>query len=94
MGAQEMAHRSARDAQLKAMRFPMRRFRPGQRELAEAMYRASKRGVCLLAQAPTGIGKPSAACSRCSRPAPSSVDKIFFLAAKTRGASWRSMRCR
>ncbi|MES2350915.1 MAG: ATP-dependent DNA helicase, partial [Pseudomonadota bacterium] len=38
---QEMAHRAERDLQLKAMRFPHADFRPGQRQLAEAMYKAS-----------------------------------------------------
>ena len=83
---QELAHRAARDEQLKAMRFPHADFRPGQRQLAEAMYKASNRRVCLLAQAPTGIGKTvgslfpmlKGACAH-------GVDKVFFLAAKTSG---------
>jgi hypothetical protein len=41
---QELAHRAARDEQLRALRFPHAGFRPGQRELAEAMYKASARG--------------------------------------------------
>ena len=83
---QELAHRAARDEQLKAMQFPHPDFRPGQRQLAEAMYKASNRRVCLLAQAPTGIGKTvgslfpmlKGACAH-------GVDKVFFLAAKTSG---------
>jgi hypothetical protein len=61
---QEMAHRAERDLQLKAMRFPT-----AISARASASWRkpctAPASAVCLLAQAPTGIGKPSAACSRC-----------------------------
>ena len=53
---QEQAHRGARDAALAALRFP-HEFRSGQRELAVAAYRKARDGGCLLAQAPTGIGK-------------------------------------
>jgi len=83
---QEMAHRAERDVQLKAMRFPYGDFRPGQRQLAEAMYRASNRGVCLLAQAPTGIGKTVGSLfPMLKASAEHGIDKIFFLAAKTSG---------
>jgi Rad3-related DNA helicase len=83
---QEMAHREERDLQLKAMRFPHADFRPGQRQLAEAMYRASNRGVCLLAQAPTGIGKTVGSLfPMLKASAEHGVDKVFFLAAKTSG---------
>ncbi|MFN3887431.1 MAG: PD-(D/E)XK nuclease family protein, partial [Aquabacterium sp.] len=46
--AQEAAHRQARDAALQQLRFPHGEFRVGQRELAEAVYRAAVRGRCLL----------------------------------------------
>ncbi|WP_371857276.1 helicase C-terminal domain-containing protein [Duganella callida] len=83
---QEMAHRAERDAQLRAMRFPYGDFRPGQRQLAEAMYRASNRKVCLLAQAPTGIGKSVGSLFPMLKAcAEHEVDKVFFLAAKTSG---------
>lgn len=82
----EMEHRAARDVQLKAMRFPHADFRPGQRQLAEAMYKASNRGVCLLAQAPTGIGKTVGSLfPMLKASAEHGVDKVFFLAAKTSG---------
>ena len=54
---QEAAHRRARDEALAALAFPMPSFQAGQRELAEAVYRAVRAGRCLMAQAPTGIGK-------------------------------------
>jgi DNA excision repair protein ERCC-2 len=83
---QEMAHRSARDGALLAMSFPHASFRPGQRALAEALFMASKHGDCLLAQAPTGIGKTIGSLFPLLKAsAPHRLDKIFFLAAKTSG---------
>ena len=55
--AQEGAHRLRRDAHLTRLTFPHAAFRPGQRELAEAVFRTGRSGGCLLAEAPTGIGK-------------------------------------
>jgi len=54
---QDSAHCIARDAPLSKLPFPPGEFRAGQRELAEAAYRVSTHDRCLLAQAPTGIGK-------------------------------------
>ncbi|RZJ25058.1 MAG: ATP-dependent DNA helicase [Haliea sp.] len=81
----EMAHRSARDAGLTALVFPHAGFRPGQRELAEAVYRTASAGRCLLAQAPTGIGKTIGTVFPLLKAAPGQLDKLFFLAAKTPG---------
>lgn len=82
----EAVHRQARDAALAAMAFPHGEFRPGQRRLAEAVYRASRLGRDLLAQAPTGIGKTVGtlfpALKAC---AGERLDKVFFLAAKSPG---------
>lgn len=83
---QEQAHRSARDAALAAMVFPHAAFRPGQRELAEAVYRAAARGRMLLAQAPTGIGKTVGTLFPVLKACPTKgIDKVFYLAAKTTG---------
>lgn len=83
---QEMSHRRARDLALTQMTFPHATFRPGQRQLAEAMYKASKRGCALLAQAPTGIGKTIGSLfPMLKASAAHQLDKIFFLAAKTSG---------
>jgi Rad3-related DNA helicase len=85
---QELAHRTARDEQLRALRFPHADFRPGQRQLAEAMYKASARGCSLLAQAPTGIGKSIGSIfPMLKASAEHGLDKVFFLAAKTSGRS-------
>lgn len=82
----ELAHRAARDAALRTLRFPHADFRPGQRELAEAMFKASARSCALLAQAPTGIGKSVGSLFPLLKAAAAhGLDKIFFLAAKTSG---------
>jgi DNA excision repair protein ERCC-2 len=83
---QELSHRAARDDALAALGFPHPDLRPGQRQLAEAVYKANASGRCLLAQAPTGIGKtvgslfPVLKAARQQR-----IDKVLFLAAKTPG---------
>jgi len=83
---QELAHRASRDAQLASMTFPHADFRPGQRQLAEAMYKASSRGCGLLAQAPTGIGKTVGSLfPMLKATAAHGLDKLFFLAAKVPG---------
>lgn len=82
----EMQHRNARDAGIRALAFPHENFRTGQRELAEAVYKANQRACALLAQAPTGIGKTIASIFPSLKSAEKQgVDKIFFLAAKTSG---------
>ncbi|MDN3921091.1 ATP-dependent DNA helicase [Roseateles violae] len=82
----QIAHREARDAALAALRFPFDGFRQGQRPLAEAVYRAAAGGRCLLAQAPTGIGKTVGTLFPQLKATPAQrLDKIFFLAAKTSG---------
>jgi DNA excision repair protein ERCC-2 len=83
---QESAHRAARDAGLGRLAFPHEGFRPGQRELAQAVYRAAAGRRCLLAQAPTGIGKTVATLFPLLKAQPAQkIDKLFFLTAKTSG---------
>ena len=83
---QQLAHRTARDAALQALCFPFGDFRAGQRPLAEAVYRAAQGGRCLLAQAPTGIGKTMGTLFPLLKAAAlQKLDKIFFLTAKTSG---------
>ena len=84
--AQEMAHRAARDQALSALRFPHDDFRTGQRQLAEAVYKAACTGTTLMAQAPTGIGKTLGTLFPQLKAFPGQrLDKLFFLAAKTSG---------
>ena len=54
---QELEHRKGRDDALAALGFPHPAFRTGQRELAAAVYKGAATGRCVMAQAPTGIGK-------------------------------------
>ena len=83
---QELAHRAARDSALAALAFPHAAFRPGQRDLAEAVYRSAAGSRCLMAQAPTGIGKTIGTIFPVLKAAPrQQLDKVFFLAAKTPG---------
>jgi DNA excision repair protein ERCC-2 len=83
--AQELVHRDARDRWLGALRFPHPTFRPGQRDMSKAVYRAARDGGCLMAQAPTGIGKTMASVFGALKAAPTQLDKVFFLCAKTAG---------
>ena len=88
---QEMQHRIARDTTLQSMKFPHTGFRVGQRDLAEAVYKAAAQNRCLMAQAPTGIGKtigtlfPLLKAAGAASTQTNALDKIFYLAAKTSG---------
>lgn len=82
----ELAHRQARDAALEKLAFPYGEFRSGQRELAVSVYRTARDGRCLMAQAPTGIGKTLGTLFPLLKAGPGSgLDKVFFLAAKGSG---------
>lgn len=82
----ELAQRAQRNAELDALRFPFADFRHGQRELAASVYNAQRKGCCLLAQAPTGIGKTIASLFPALKACPGQkIDKLFFLTAKTSG---------
>ena len=83
---QELAHRRARDQAMAALVFPHPDFRPGQRRLAESVYKAVSTGRCLMAQAPTGIGKTLGTVFPMLKAMPAQqLDKLFFLTAKTPG---------
>ncbi|WP_407297599.1 ATP-dependent DNA helicase [Stutzerimonas zhaodongensis] len=83
---QELAHRAERDQALRTMTFPFGEFRNGQRQLAEAVYKAACTGTHLMAQAPTGIGKTLATLFPQLKAFPGQqIDKLFFLTAKTSG---------
>ena len=83
---QELAHRAARNHELKHLNFPHPEFRTGQRNLAESVYKAAKLERCLMVQATTGIGKTLGTLFPLLKAMPESkLDKIFFLTAKTSG---------
>ncbi|MGE6607476.1 ATP-dependent DNA helicase [Halomonas sp. NPDC076908] len=83
---QEADHRQRRDSALRILNFPHAAFRPGQRELAESVYKSASTGRCLLAQAPTGIGKTIATLFPMLSAMPrQQLDRIAFLTMKTPG---------
>ncbi len=83
---QETAHRAARDQALQGLPFPPGSFRAGQRGLAEAVYRSAVNGRCLLAQAPTGIGKTIGTLFPMLRAMPGQgLDKVAYLTCKNTG---------
>jgi Rad3-related DNA helicase len=83
---QEAAHAEARRDALEALRFPHSEFRTGQRALAEAVWRAGAHGRCLVAQAPTGIGKTMGTLFPLLKAWPGrDLDKVYFLTAKGSG---------
>ena len=83
---QELAHREARNQAAQALRFPHPDFRPGQRHLAESVFKAVSTGRCLMAQATTGIGKTLGTLFPMLKAlAPQKLDKVLFLTAKTPG---------
>ncbi|MEA3159223.1 MAG: excision repair protein [Gammaproteobacteria bacterium] len=84
--AQETAHQTTRNAALLHLAFPYSDFHAGQRVLAEAAYKASHLGQCVLAQAPTGIGKTVGTLFPLLKAmGKGKLDKIFYLAAKSTG---------
>ena len=83
---QEALHRGARDAALQTLAFPRQAFRTGQRALAEAVYKAAANQRCLLAQAPTGIGKTVGTLFPLLRAMPlHGIDKLAYLTCKGTG---------
>ncbi|MDN3638629.1 ATP-dependent DNA helicase [Simiduia curdlanivorans] len=80
----ELLLRQDRDNNLRALNFPFPDFQRGQRQLAENIYQAIKSERCLLAEAPTGIGKTLASLFPVLK-AGEKLDKIFYLCAKTPG---------
>lgn len=88
---QEAAHRLARQVALAALGFPHPDFRPGQRELAEAVWRSATSGQPLLVEAPTGIGKTVGtvfpALKAMATEGKLALDKLYFLTAKSSGRS-------
>ncbi|MEO8937707.1 MAG: ATP-dependent DNA helicase [Burkholderiaceae bacterium] len=82
----ETEHRAARDEAFASMAFPYPSFRTGQRELAEAVFRGARSGRCVVAQAPTGIGKTVGTLFPLLKGcAFERIDKVFFLTAKGTG---------
>ncbi|MDR1261918.1 MAG: ATP-dependent DNA helicase [Oscillospiraceae bacterium] len=79
-----LSWRAARDESLRGMRFPYPEPRPGQRAFAAHVRQAIISKRRLFAEAPTGIGKTSAALVPSVRALASGyTEQVFFLTART-----------
>jgi DNA excision repair protein ERCC-2 len=75
-----------RDQAIRDFDFPYAAYRPGQREMAVAVYKTIRQKALLFIQAPTGVGKTIAALFPAIKAVGLGlVSKIFFLTAKTPG---------
>jgi len=75
-----------REASIERLIFPFKGYRPGQREMAVAVYRTVRDGGQALVQAATGIGKTIAALFPAVKGLPlAPAGKIFYLTARTTG---------
>ena len=73
-----------RDSSIRETQFPFGSYRPGQRELAVAVYQTIKHKQKLFAQAPTGIGKTMGTLFPALKAmAEGLTTQIFYLTAKT-----------
>ena len=83
---QELGHQARRNAALVKLQFPFQGFRPGQRDLAEAIYRTSLHSRSLLVEAATGLGKTIATLFPVLKAWPTKhFHKVFFLSARNTG---------
>ena len=83
---EQIAWRQVRDAAIRTLAFPFAQYRPGQRELAVAAYRALARGERLYLEAPTGIGKTiSVLFPAVKALGEGKLERIFYLTATTLG---------
>ncbi len=75
-----------RDSSIAALEFPFRTYRPGQRDMAVAVYRSIVNGGRLLLQAATGIGKTIGALYPAIKAlGMKEIEKVVFLTARTTG---------
>lgn len=78
------AWRGTRNPTLQALRFPFPSYRPGQYEMARAVYRTIANGGRLFCTAPTGIGKTMSALFPALKAlGEEKGERIFYLTAKT-----------
>lgn len=83
--ARDLLHRDeVRLPSIAELRFPYPNPREGQTELAERVFRAIRRGGCLFAEAPTGIGKTMSTLYPAVKALGEGYcDRIFYLTAKS-----------
>jgi DNA excision repair protein ERCC-2 len=83
-----------RDQSTHSLTFPFARYRPGQRPLAVAAYRALARGGRLFLEAPTGIGKTiSVLFPAVKALGERKLERIFYLTARTSGRAVAEKAC-
>ena len=77
---------TSRDQSIQQLEFPYENYRPGQREMAVAIYKAIRANDRLYVQSPTGVGKTIAALFPAVKALGQGLAaKIFYLTAKTPG---------
>ena len=75
-----------RDQSIQTLPFPFACYRPGQREVAVAVYRALARGGRLFIEAPTGIGKTISVLFPAAKTlSEGKLERIFYLTARSSG---------
>ncbi|MFN2327850.1 MAG: ATP-dependent DNA helicase [Chromatocurvus sp.] len=57
---ERLQHAAGRDVSIRALAFPFRDYRQGQRDVAELVYKCIHSGGQLMLEAPTGLGKTAA----------------------------------
>ncbi len=83
-----------RDASASRLAFPFSSYRPGQREVAVAAYRALTRGGRLFLEAPTGIGKTMSVLFPAIKAlGEGKLERIFYLTARTSGRAVAEKAC-
>ena len=83
---EQVRWRQQRDDSIRAVLFPFPQYRPGQRELAVAAYRALVRGGRLFLEAPTGIGKTiSVLFPAVKALGEGKLERLYYLTARTVG---------
>ncbi len=80
------AWQTRRDQSIQQLEFPYADYRPGQRDMAVAVYKAIRANDRLYVQSPTGVGKTIAALFPAVKALGQGLAaKIFYLTAKTSG---------
>jgi DNA excision repair protein ERCC-2 len=80
------AWQARRDQSIEQLNFPYQAYRPGQREMAVAVYKAIRDNERLYVQSPTGVGKTIATLFPAVKALGQGLAaKIFYLTAKTPG---------
>lgn len=77
-------HLADRNESIKALPFPFKNYREGQRRLAGSVYKTIEEGSNIFANAPTGIGKTvSTAYPTVKAMGEGHIERFFYLTAKT-----------